>query len=248
MYKVTSVERSRIIMPETYEKINTWFSAMNDDLFNNMKGIITGLEHEENRIKIRLASVCGVGLIEEEGNIVINKDFFDQILLIVADRTAGYLDNVNFGNFTKADLFKSINERIAIPVQYNWNYAINIGCSNNRCIDRIELESVPMFFTHIKHGFDHNNHLYIEGIRGEIPSADEILLDKYWIKAFENPQDFTLEEMTNVIWAAVQEATPDCDFRITNDIKPLPFSVNSPGLLLKMLSYFGIPEWGGTYF
>lgn len=50
-----------------------------------------------------------------------------------------------------------------------------------------------MFFTHIKHGFDHNNHLYIEEIRGVIPSADEMLLDKYLINAFENPQEFTLK-------------------------------------------------------
>lgn len=165
------------------------------------------------------------------------------------NKSAGYLDNINFGSFTKADLFKSINEKIAVPVQYNWNYAaINVGGGNKYSIERIELETIPMFFTHIKHGFDHNNHLYIEEIRGVIPSADEMLLDKYLINAFENPQEFTLKEITNVIWAVVQEVNPEDDFRITNDIKPFPFSVNSPRALLKMLSCFGIPEWGGTYF
>lgn len=56
---------------------------MNNDLFNNMIGIITSLEQEDNCIKIRLSSICGVGLIEEEGKIVISKDFFDHIRLIV---------------------------------------------------------------------------------------------------------------------------------------------------------------------
>ena len=55
--------------------------------------------------------------------------------------------------------------------------------------------------------------------------------------------------MTNVIWEMVQDANPEeDDFQITNGIKSLPFSVNSPGSLLKMLSYFGIPDWGGTNF
>jgi len=48
-----------------------------------MIGIITSLEQEDNCIKIRLSSICGVGLIEEEGEIVISKDFFDHIRLIV---------------------------------------------------------------------------------------------------------------------------------------------------------------------
>jgi len=249
MYTVTSGERSRIVMSETYDKINKWFSAMNDDLFNNMRGIVTSVEQAGNCIRIWLASICGVGLIEEEGKILISKEFFDQIQLLVADRAAYYFDNVNFGNFTKADLFKSINEKIAVPVQCNWNYQINMRYNNSRCIKKIAIESVPIFFTHIKHGVDHNNHLFIDEIRAEIPGSDELYLHDSWIKAFQNPQEFTLEEMTNVIWEIVQDANPEeDDFQLTNGIKSLPFSVNSPGSLLKMLSFFGIPEWGGTYF
>ncbi len=233
---------------KTHENTNAWLFAINDDLFNKIKIIITKLEQEGNCVIVRLASVCGVGFIEEEGNIVFNKDYFDYIRSIVTDRSKYYLDNINFGNFTKADLFKSINERIAVPIQNNWNHAFSFIYNNNYSIKEIELESVPIFFTHIKHGLGQNNHFYIEEIRGEIPSADEMILCKWSIKAFENPQDFTLEKMTNLIWEVVQETNPADDYQIENDIKPLPFSVNSPGSLLKMLSYFGIPEWGGAYF